>query len=537
VDRRRIVALGGGGFSMEPENPLLDRFVLSLAGTARPRICFVPTASGDSAEYIARFHHAFSALDCDPCELRLFERSVGDLRSFVLSQDVLYVGGGSTANLLAVWRTHGLDRIVAEAWEAGVVLCGISAGMNCWFEQSVTDSFDIARLAPLTDGLELLTGSACPHYDGDEQRRPAFRGFIARGELAGGYAADDGAALVFSGRELEQVVGSRANAAAYRVERSGDGVREQRLPARYLGARVRRMGDSLEPGIDGFDYKTIAVGPTSYRPGVAGSGPAVLLLHGFPQTHYCWHRVAPELFAQSTVVVCDLKGYGESRSAPGGPLGEGYSKREMAAELVELMARLGFDRFAVVGHDRGGRVAYRMALDHPGAVKRLGVLNIVPTVDQFERMAGDASIDYYPWFFLAQPPPFPERLVGASAEYFLRHTLDSFAATPAAIAPEAAERYRRAFTADVIAAICSDYRAAFHIDRPMDAEDREAGRRIRCPVLAHWGAEEGSLSDGPLIVWRQWADAVEGGPLPSGHFIAEEAPEELLASLRRFLAG
>jgi haloacetate dehalogenase len=209
----------------------------------------------------------------------------------------------------------------------------------------------------------------------------------------------------------------------------------------------------------------------------------------------------------------------------------------MAAELVELMARLGFDRFAVVGHDRGGRVAYRMALDHPGAVKRLGVLNIVPTVDQFERMAGDASIDYYPWFFLAQPPPFPERLVGASAEYFLRHTLDSFAATPAAIAPEAAERYRRAFTADVIAAICSDYRAAFHIDRPMDAEDREAGRRIRCPVLAHWGAEEGSLSDGPLIVWRQWADAVEGGPLPSGHFIAEEAPEELLASLRRFLAG
>jgi haloacetate dehalogenase len=535
VDERRIVALGGGGFSTEPENPLLDRFVLSLARSARPRVCFVPTASGDSADYVARFHRAFSALDCEPCELRLFERSVGDLRSFVLAQDVLYVGGGSTANLLAVWRTHVLDRIVAEAWEEGVVLCGISAGMNCWFEQSVTDSFDVARLAPLNDGLGLLAGSACPHYDGDEQRRPAFRRFVGGGQLAGGYAADDGAALVFSGRELEEVVGSRPGAAAYRVERSGDGVRERRLAARLLGSRVRAMRDPLAPGIDGFDYTTVAVGPTRYRPGVAGSGPPVLLLHGFPQTHYCWHRVAPELAAENTVVVCDLKGYGESRSAPGGPLGEGYSKREMATELVELMTRLGFDRFAVVGHDRGGRVGYRMALDHPGAVERLGVLNIVPTVDQFERMAGAASIDYYPWFFLAQPPPFPERLVGASAEYFLRHTLDSFAATPAAIAPEAAERYLRAFTPDVIAAICADYRAAFHVDQVVDAEDREAGRKIGCPVLAHWGAEEGSLSDGPLIVWRQWADTVEGGPLPSGHFIAEEAPQELLASLRSFL--
>ncbi|HEY6777285.1 MAG TPA: alpha/beta hydrolase [Thermoleophilaceae bacterium] len=285
-------------------------------------------------------------------------------------------------------------------------------------------------------------------------------------------------------------------------------------------------------GIAGFDYTMIRIGPTVYRPGIAGSGPAVLLLHGFPQTHYCWHRVAPELTELKTVVVCDLKGYGESRSASGGPLGEGYSKREMAAELVELMARLGFDRFSVVGHDRGGRVAYRMALDHPEVVERLCVLNIVPTVDQFERMAGEASIEYYPWFFLAQPPPFAERLVSASAEYFLRHTLSSFAGTPDALSSHATERYQRAFTPEVISAICADYRAAFHIDRPMDAEDREVGRKISCPVLVHWGAEEGSLSDGPLLVWRQWAKDVRGGPLPSGHFIAEEAPQELLASLR-----
>jgi haloacetate dehalogenase len=286
-------------------------------------------------------------------------------------------------------------------------------------------------------------------------------------------------------------------------------------------------------GISGFQYTAVEVGPTRYRPGVAGDGPPVLLLHGFPQTHRCWHLVAPALAEDSTVVVCDLKGYGESRAAPGGPAGEGYSSRERAAELVELMARLGFPAFAVVGHDRGGRVAYRMALDHPGAVQRLAVLNIVPTVDQFERMAADAALDYWPWFLLAQPAPFPERVLGASAEYVLRDIFASWAATPGAVAPEP---YVGALTPDVIAGMCADYRASFHIDRPMDAEDRRAGRRIGCPVLVHWGAAEGAMADGPLGVWRGWADDVQGGPLPSGHFIPEEAPDELLASLRSFLS-
>jgi haloacetate dehalogenase len=295
------------------------------------------------------------------------------------------------------------------------------------------------------------------------------------------------------------------------------------------------MAGAGDFGIDGFRYTSVTVGSTRYLPGVAGSGPPVLLLHGFPQTHYCWHRIAPALAERATVVVCDLKGYGESRSAPGGPLGEGYSNRERAGELVELMAQLGFDRFSVVGHDRGGRVAYRMALDNPDVVQRLGVLNIVPTVVQFERMAGDSAIEYYPFTFLAQPAPFAERVVGASAEYFLSHTLDSFAGSPEALSEQARDRYRRAFTPETIPGICADYRASFHIDRPLDAEDRASGRRIECPVLVHWGAQEGSMSDGPLRVWREWAHRVDGGPLPSGHFIPEEAPEELLVSLQAFL--
>ncbi|HYH89895.1 MAG TPA: peptidase E [Solirubrobacteraceae bacterium] len=226
-----IVAMGGATLRPEDYDPRLDAFVLSLARRPRPRVCFVGTASGDSPVYVANFHRAFSAHhDCEPSDLALFERTVADLRGFVLEQDVVYVGGGNTVSLLAVWRAHGLDVVLREAWERGTVLCGSSAGMNCWFEASTTDSFDLNRLAGLNDGLGLLPGSACPHYDGEEQRRPVYRRLVGEGALPPGHAADDAAALVFEGTSLAEVVTTVEGSTAYRVDADG----ESALPARLL---------------------------------------------------------------------------------------------------------------------------------------------------------------------------------------------------------------------------------------------------------------------------------------------------------------
>jgi peptidase E len=229
-----IVAMGGGGFSEEPDNPRLDRFVLGLARGERPRVCFVATASGDAEGYVMRFYRAFAEHDCRPTDLGLFDRRAGDLRALVLEQDVIYVGGGNTASLLSVWRTHGLDSILREALDGGVVLCGVSAGMNCWFEASTTDSFG-PELAPLHDGLGFVAGSACPHYDGEAQRRPLYHRLIADGFPAG-FAADEGAALHFDAAGgLVEAVASRENARAYRLERGPDGGAVERpLPTRYL---------------------------------------------------------------------------------------------------------------------------------------------------------------------------------------------------------------------------------------------------------------------------------------------------------------
>jgi haloacetate dehalogenase len=285
----------------------------------------------------------------------------------------------------------------------------------------------------------------------------------------------------------------------------------------------------------GFVDSRVAVGEAEYAVSQGGAGPPLLLLHGFPQTHACWSGVAPALARLRTVVAPDLRGYGSSRAPAGGPHGEGYTKREMAGELVELMERLGHPRFAVVGHDRGARVAYRMGLDHPDRVERVAVLNIVPTIDQFDRMGGGPSLGYWPWFLLAQPAPFPERLVGADPAALLDHAFDTWASSPRAIDPRHRADYLAAATPDTISAMCGDYRASFHLDRTHDAADRHAGRRITAPLLVVTGEDEAQLADAPEV-WAGWADAVTAASVPGGHFVPEEAPEELVAVLVPFLA-
>jgi len=233
---RHIVAMGGGGFSMEPRNPRLDDFVLGLARRRRrPRVCFVGTASGDSDSYIRRFHEAFPPSRAAATHLTFFERKVRDLKSFAMDHDVIYVGGGSSANMLAVWRLHGLDKVLRAAWKAGVVMAGISAGAICWFEDGLTDSFGMP-FRGLNDGLGFLRGACCPHYDGDKERRPALMRLIKRG-FPPTLALDDGAAAHFVGTRLAEVVSSRPKARAIRVELRNGAAVERALAVRYLGAR------------------------------------------------------------------------------------------------------------------------------------------------------------------------------------------------------------------------------------------------------------------------------------------------------------
>ncbi len=233
-----VVAMGGGGFSMEPDNALIDDHALGLARTARgvhrPRVCFLATASGDAPAYIASFYAAF-ARRSEASHLPLFIRTEPDIERFLLEQDVIYVGGGNTENMLAIWRVHGVDRALRRAWESGVVMTGLSAGSLCWFETGTTDSFG-PELGLLSGGLGFVPGSHSPHYDGDVSRRPLYQRLVAEGMLPAGYAADDGAALIFRGTKLVEVVASRPAAGAYRVEPGGDGgAVETKLPTRYLG--------------------------------------------------------------------------------------------------------------------------------------------------------------------------------------------------------------------------------------------------------------------------------------------------------------
>ena len=244
---RQIVALGGGGFTEEPDNPALDDYVLAASGRARPRVCFLATAGGDSPSYTVKFYNSFSGGHCEPSHLALFNRTVDDARALLLAQDVIYVGGGNTVNLLAVWRAQGIDAILREAWERGIVLAGLCAGSMCWFEGGVTASFG-RRLTSLHDGLGFLPGSNCPHY---RHRRDAYAAAV-RGGLPSGLAADDGVALHFVDRRLAAVVASRPERRAYRVGVAGERLIEAPLrPILIDGAGVTRAGALGPPDADG----------------------------------------------------------------------------------------------------------------------------------------------------------------------------------------------------------------------------------------------------------------------------------------------
>jgi len=265
----------------------------------------------------------------------------------------------------------------------------------------------------------------------------------------------------------------------------------------------------------------------------AGSGPPLLLLHGYPQTHLEWRQIAPQLSKKFTVVAADLRGYGDSSAPPGGENHVAYSKRAMAQDQVEVMASLGFQKFSVVGHDRGGRVAHRMALDHADRVTKLVIVDIIPTYKFFHTVTNELATVNYHWWFLIQKEPLPETLLGNSAEPWLKSRFDRMPAS--ALSRDAFAEYLRCFRRpESIHATCEDYRAAATIDLIHDAADLD--HKISCPVLVLW-AERGAwprLYD-VLDTWRERASDAHGGQIPSGHFIAEEKPELLLAELEKFL--
>jgi haloacetate dehalogenase len=286
----------------------------------------------------------------------------------------------------------------------------------------------------------------------------------------------------------------------------------------------------------GFAHRRIATSGAEIDLVTGGSRPPLLLLHGYPQTHLMWRKLAPRLSAEFTVVVPDLRGYGDSSKPPAGADNAGYSKRALALDQVETMQALGFERFAVAGHDRGARVAHRLARDYPERVERLALLDIVPTLYRFETIDQKAATASWHWFFLIQPRGFPERLIGAEAEFFLRHQLGALLRDPAKLEPEAFAEYLRCFrNPETIRATCDEYRAGASIDLEHDRAER--GRKLAMPLLVLWGerSSQGSGFD-VLGVWREHAKNVRGQPVASGHFLPEEAPGPTYQALRAFFA-
>lgn len=292
---------------------------------------------------------------------------------------------------------------------------------------------------------------------------------------------------------------------------------------------------------EGLETRTIAGDGADIFCRIAGSGPPLLLLHGYPETGAMWAGIAPRLAERFTVVVPDMRGYGHSSAPTNDPDNLAYSKRTMGRDMAAVMTALGHARFQVAGHDRGGRVAYRMALDMLDRVDRLAVLDIVPTAEVWERMTAESALTTYHWPFFAQPSPMPETLIGADPVMFLDHTLASWtkAKSLAAFDGAALDEYRRSFARpEYVRASCDDYRAGATIDWQLDREDRAAGRRIAAPTLALWGAAGiPGKGENPLTIWRDWCEHVDGEAIDAGHFIVEEAPEESLRALLAFFEG
>jgi haloacetate dehalogenase len=286
---------------------------------------------------------------------------------------------------------------------------------------------------------------------------------------------------------------------------------------------------------DGFQVFDLPTPATTIHGRHGGAGPPVLLLHGIPETHLMWHRVAPVLAERFTVVASDLRGYGDSGTPPSTPDHSPYSMREIAREQVEVMRTLGHDRFAVVGHDRGGRCAYRMALDHPHDISYLAVLDIVTTSDAFRSMDMDLARGFWVWTFLSAREPVPEQMIAGAPEVIVNHMLDDWADSdvfPPDVRGEYIAKFRDPST---VHAICEEYRASSTLDYEHDEADRGT-RRIACPTLVLWSAT-GTVTHWPkpLDAWRTWADDVRGSPIEAGHFIPEEAPDETARRLVEFL--
>ncbi len=283
----------------------------------------------------------------------------------------------------------------------------------------------------------------------------------------------------------------------------------------------------------GFAQRRIATSGAEITLVTGGSGPPLLLLHGYPQTHVMWRKIAPRLAEEFTLVIPDLRGYGDSSKPPAGPDFAAYSKRALAQDQVETMRALGFERFRVAGHDRGARVTHRLLRDHPERIERAALLDIVPTLYRFETIDQKAATGSFHWFFLIQPAPFPERMIGSECAFFLQKML-GLSGTPGAHEPEAYAEYLRCFSnPETIRATCDEYRAGATIDLEHDRADR--GRKLQMPLLILWGQRSGQGSGYDMLaVWREHALNVTGQPIASGHFIPEEKPDDDHRALREF---